>query len=176
LLPAITAIFSLVFLIFVSNTFKISKDKLYVDFLKDTSTNNISTVYVTTSPKIQVKLKDGTIYETDNPRTDNFKENLLKNGINVSEQTLTNPAEIASIAGFIISLIVLGIMAFKSSKIKTKSMFSATNLDVVAVEDIGFNFDNVAGNEEAKDSVKDIVDFLKILKNIPLMALECQRE
>jgi len=161
LLPAITAIFSLVFLIFVSNTFKISKDKLYVDFIKDTSTNTISTVYVTTSPKIQVKLKDGTIYQTDNPRTDNFKENLLKSGINVSEQTLTNPAEIASIAVFVISLVVLGIMAFKSSKIKTKSMFSATNLDVVAVEDIGFNFENVAGNEEAKDSVQDIVDFLK---------------
>ena len=161
LLPAITAIFSLVFLIFVSNTFKISKDKLYVDFIKDTSANTISTVYVTTSPKIQVKLKDGTIYQTDNPRTDNFKENLLKSGINVSEQTLTNPAEIASIAVFVISLVVLGIMAFKSSKIKTKSMFSATNLDVVAVEDIGFNFENVAGNEEAKDSVQDIVDFLK---------------
>ncbi len=60
-----------------------------------------------------------------------------------------------------ISLIVLGIMAFKSTKIKSKSMFSATNLDVAAVEDIGFNFDNVAGNEEAKDSVQDVVDFLK---------------
>lgn len=161
LIPVITAIFSLVFLIFVSTTFKISADKLYVNFLKDVTSKTISTVYVTTSPKIQVKLKDGTVYETDNPRTDNFKENLLKDGINVSEQTLTNPAEIASIAGFVISLIVLGIMAFKSSKIKTKSMFSATNLDVTAVEDIGFNFENVAGNEEAKDSVKDVVDFLK---------------
>ncbi|GCD12079.1 cell division protein FtsH [Clostridium tagluense] len=145
----------------MSNTFKLSKDKLYVDFLKDTTSNNISSVYVTTSPKIQVKLKDGTIYQTDNPRTNNFKENLLKSGINVSEQTLTNPAEIASIAVFVISLIVLGIMAFKSSKIKTKSMFSATNLDVAAVKDIGFNFENVAGNEEAKDSVQDVVDFLK---------------
>ncbi len=78
LLPVITAIFSLVFLIFVSNTFKISKDKLYIDFLKDVSSNTISTVYVTTSPKIQVKLKDGTIYETDNPRTNNFKEEFIK--------------------------------------------------------------------------------------------------
>ena len=161
LLPIITAIFSLAFLIFVSNSFKISKDKLYIDFLKDVSSKSISTVYVTTSPKIQVKLKDGTIYETDNPRTNNFKEDLLKNGINVSEQTLTNPAEIASIVGFVISLIVLGIMSFKSSKISSKGMFSATNLDVTAVEDIGFNFENVAGNEEAKDSVKDVVDFLK---------------
>jgi cell division protease FtsH len=161
LLPVITAIFSLAFLIFVSTSFKISKDKLYIDFLKDVSSKSISTVYVTTSPKIQVKLKDGVIYETDNPRTNNFKEDLLKNGINVSEQTLTNPAEIASIVGFVISLIVLGIMSFKSSKISSKGMFSATNLDVAAVEDIGFNFENVAGNEEAKESVKDVVDFLK---------------
>ena len=161
LLPVITSIFSLIFLIFVSNTFKTSTDKLYINFLKDASSNSISTVYVTTSPKIQVKLKDGTIYATDNPRTNNFKENLLKSGINVSEQTLTNPAEIASIAGFVISLIVLGIMTIKSSKIKSKGMFSATNLDVDVVKDIGFNFDNVAGNEEAKDSVQDIVDFLK---------------
>ncbi|MFT5875245.1 MAG: cell division protease FtsH [Clostridium sp.] len=161
LIPIITAICSIVFLIFVSNTFKISTDKLYIDFLKDASSKSISTVYVTTAPKIQVKLKDGTIYETDNPRTNNFKEDLLKNGINVSEQTLTNPAEIASIAGLVISIIVLLIMAFKSSKRTAKGMFSATNLDVTAVEDIGFNFANVAGNEEAKDSVQDIVDFLK---------------
>lgn len=161
LLPTITAIFSLAFLIFVSNTFKISSDKLYIDFLKDVSSNTISTVYVTTSPKIQVKLKDGTIYETDNPRTNNFKEDLLRNGIKVSEQTLTNPTEVASIVVFVISLIALGIMTFKSSNIKSKGMFSATNLDVTAVEDISFNFDSVAGNEEAKDSVQDVVDFLK---------------
>lgn len=161
LLPTITAIFSLAFLIFVSNTFKISSDKLYIDFLKDVSSNTISTVYVTTSPKIQVKLKDGTIYETDNPRTNNFKEDLLRNGIKVSEQTLTNPTEVASIIVFVLSLIALGIMTFKSSNIKSKGMFSATNLDVTAVEDISFNFDSVAGNEEAKDSVQDVVDFLK---------------
>ncbi|MBU3158301.1 ATP-dependent metallopeptidase FtsH/Yme1/Tma family protein [Clostridium frigoris] len=160
-LPIITAVLSLVFLIFISNTFKVSSNKLYTDFLKDASLNTISTVYVTTSPKIQVKLKDGTIYETDNPRTNNFKEGLLKNGINVSEQALTSPGEIASIAGFVISLIVLGLMSFKTTKRKTKGMFSATNLDVTAVNDIGFNFDNVAGNEEAKDSVQDVVDFLK---------------
>ncbi|MCB2357796.1 ATP-dependent metallopeptidase FtsH/Yme1/Tma family protein [Clostridium estertheticum] len=160
-LPIITAVLSLVFLIFVSNTFKVSSDKLYTNFLKDVSLNTISTVYVTTSPKIQVKLKDGTIYETDNPRTNNFKEGLLKDGINVSEQALTSPLEVASISGFVISLIVLGCMCFKPAKRKTKGMFSASNLDVTAVSDIGFNFENVAGNEEAKDSVQDVVDFLK---------------
>jgi cell division protease FtsH len=161
ILPVITAILSLVFLILVSNNLKVSADKLYIDFLKDASSKNISTVYVTTSPKIQVKLKDGSTYKTDNPRTDNFKEDLLKSGINVSEKTLTNPYKIASIVGLVLSLIVLGIMAFKPLKLKSKSMFSATNLDVAAVDDIGFNFDNVAGNEEAKDSVQDVVDFLK---------------
>jgi len=161
LLPIITAVLSLVFLIFISNTFKVSSNKLYTNFLKDAAHNTISTVYVTTSPKIQVKLKDGTIYETDNPRTNNFKEGLLKDGINVSEQALTSSGEVASISGFIISLIVLGCMCFKPAKRKTKGMFSATNLDVTAVADIGFNFENVAGNEEAKDSVQDVVDFLK---------------
>ncbi|MCB2339661.1 ATP-dependent metallopeptidase FtsH/Yme1/Tma family protein [Clostridium estertheticum] len=160
-LPIITAVLSLVFLIFVSNTFKVSSNKLYTNFLKDISLNTISTVYVTTSPKIQVKLKDGTIYETDNPRTNNFKEGLLKDGVNVSEQALTSPLEVASISGFVISLIVLGCMCFKPAKRKTKGMFSASNLDVTAVSDIGFNFENVAGNEEAKDSVQDVVDFLK---------------
>ncbi|MPQ33206.1 ATP-dependent metallopeptidase FtsH/Yme1/Tma family protein [Clostridium estertheticum] len=160
-LPIITAVLSLVFLIFVSNTFKVSSNKLYTNFLKDVSLNTISTVYVTTSPKIQVKLKDGTIYETDNPRTNNFKEGLLKDGVNVSEQALTSPLEVASISGFVISLIVLGCMCFKPAKRKTKGMFSASNLDVTAVSDIGFNFENVAGNEEAKDSVQDVVDFLK---------------
>jgi len=35
------------------------------------------------------------------------------------------------------------------------------SLDADEVENIKLNFDSVAGNEEAKESVKDIVDFLK---------------
>lgn len=50
------------------------------------------------------------------------------------------------------------------------------SLDADEVENIKLNFNSVAGNEEAKESVKDIVDFLKTLKNIPLTVLECLKE
>ncbi len=38
----------------------------------------VSTVYMTDTPTMKVKLNSKEIYETDNPRSINFKENLLK--------------------------------------------------------------------------------------------------
>ena len=85
IIPIITAIISLVLLLGVNYSFKATKDKGYVEFLNDLSKKKVSTVYFTDTPKIKIKLTDGKIYETDNPRIDNFKETLLQQGVEVSE-------------------------------------------------------------------------------------------
>lgn len=159
--PAIIALLSAVLLIIFSFDSKTSSYKLYVDFLKDISSKSISTVYVTNSPIIKVKTTDGTIYETDNPRTDNFKEELLKQGIKVSENSPLSPKEAIPTLLLSASLAFMAVMAVKTKGIPSKKLRGVDSLDVSAVSNASFNFDSMAGNEEAKESVKDIVDFLK---------------
>jgi cell division protease FtsH len=160
-IPMLTALLSLVLLIIFNFDNKADSYKLYVDFLQDASSKSISTVYVTNSPKIKVKLNNGQIYETDNPRTDSFKEELLKQGIKVSENAPFTAKEAIPTVLFTASLVFMAVMAVKSSNIPSKSLKGVDALDVTAVSNASHNFDSVAGNEEAKESVKDIVDFLK---------------
>lgn len=161
LIPIFTALLSLIAFIVLNIADKNAASKPYTDFLKDMSAKKISTVYLTTSTKVKVKLADGKMYETDNPRTTDFKEMLLREGITVSETAPSKVADVVPITVFSISIVVIIAMVIKSSNITTKGILSVDGLDAVAVEDIGLNFESVAGNEEAKESVKDIVDFLK---------------
>ncbi|MDW8802238.1 ATP-dependent metallopeptidase FtsH/Yme1/Tma family protein [Clostridium sp. A1-XYC3] len=161
LIPIITTILSIASLVVFNLGFGSSEYKSYVLFLKDVSSKNVSTVYVTPSPKIKVKLTNGKMYDTDNPRTSDFKETLLTKGITVSEETPTDSKQIIAITVLIASIISLLAMVIKSSTLTSKRMLSVDALDATAVEKSGFSFKDVAGNEEAKESVKDIVDFLK---------------
>lgn len=160
-IPLASAILSLVvFIIFNLNQVEKSS-KLYIDFLKDVNSKNVSTVYLTNSPTINIKLKDGSLYTTDNPRTNDFKDTLLKNGIKVSESKPFTKSESLPLAGFIISLAVLVVMSLKNSRLTSPSKLSVDSIEASAVVKSNFNFSSIAGNDEAKESVKDIVDFLK---------------
>ncbi|AKA70823.1 ATP-dependent metallopeptidase FtsH/Yme1/Tma family protein [Clostridium scatologenes] len=161
LIPVLTAIVFLGCSIFFNYALKTKDYKSYVLFLNDISNKNISTVYITNSPKISVKLKNGAIYETDNPRTNDFKESLLKNNISVSEDTPYDNRGLFSTVGLVISIIAIAVMWLKSSNIPSKGILAVDNLDTVEVGSTDYNFESIAGNEEAKESVKDLVDFLK---------------
>jgi cell division protease FtsH len=161
LIPVLTAVLSVIMLVFFNFAHKSVEYKSYVTFLKDVSTKKVSDVYLTNSSKITVKLSDGKLYETDNPRTDDFKEVLLKDGITVSEDAPVDTRQIIPMAGLILSLGAIAFMGIKSSSIASKRMLSVDALDTTAVGDIKYNFEDVAGNEEAKESMKDLVDFLK---------------
>lgn len=161
LIPVFTAIVFLGCSIFFNYALKTKDYKSYVLFLKDISNKNISTVYITNSPKISVKLKSGTVYETDNPRTNDFKESLLKSNISVSEDTPYDNRGLFSTVGLVISIIAIAVMWLKSSNIPSKGILAVDNLDTVEVGSTDYNFESIAGNEEAKESVKDLVDFLK---------------
>jgi len=161
LIPVFTAVLSLIAFILFNIAGKNVSIKPYNEFLKDMSNKNISSVYLTTSNKIKVKLADGKMYETDNPRTSNFKEVLLRDGVEVLETAPAKMSDVLPITIFSISVVVIAVMFIKSSNITSKGMLSVDSLDASAVNDIGLNFQSVAGNEEAKESVNDIVDFLK---------------
>ncbi|SMC25855.1 cell division protease FtsH [Clostridium acidisoli DSM 12555] len=161
LIPIVTGIISLI-LLGVFNFSNINtSNKKYLDFRSDVSKNLVSEVYITNSPTMSVKLKNGTIYQTDNPRLNDFKEDLLQNNIKVSETPYFSLYNVLPLTILIISLIITIIMSLKSKTLSSKKLFSGDSLDISAVENVDFDFTSVAGNEEAKESVNDIVDFLK---------------
>lgn len=49
---------------------------------------------MTDTSTIKVKLNSNEIYETDNPRSINFKEDLLKKGVKISENSPMTPKEV----------------------------------------------------------------------------------
>ena len=81
LIPIFTFILSLIFLIFINYKNNSMDYKSYTLFQKDLLDKRISTVYITDNPKIRIKLKDGSVYETDNPRTPDIKQTLLEKNI-----------------------------------------------------------------------------------------------
>ncbi|KGN04379.1 cell division protein FtsH [Clostridium haemolyticum NCTC 8350] len=157
----ITLVISLT-LIFVNTSFLRPKTfESYNKFLEDFKNKQVSTVYYTDSSKLSIKLNNGKIYETDNPRINNFKELMLKNGISVKENNYMHPIEIISNILLMLSILSLIAIVIKSTRETSKAGSSLDSLETNVVGNTGFTFDNVAGNIEAKESIKDIVDFLK---------------
>lgn len=160
-IPMITALLSLAVLLTLNLYTSKRTIVSYSDFLKDVNNKNISTVYLSNSPFIDVLLKDGKRYKTDNPKNNDFKETLLTSGVKVSEGTATSAAQTIPSVTLGLSLMAMLIMFLKSSAIPSRGLGAVDALDAQAVSNNKLTFESVAGNEEAKESVKDIVDFLK---------------
>lgn len=158
LIPVLTALFSLGMIIYTSSLNNHPKQE-YTIFLQDLETNKIQNVIIDSSSKMTVKLKDGKTYITDNLNKEDLKETLLLKNIKISDET--NPPLIKTIPSGILVLSILTIIAMLLVKARHGSS-SVTSMDIVDFsKNIGINFSSVAGNEEAKESLMDIIDFLK---------------
>lgn len=139
------------------------KEISYNDFLKQVQEGQINTVYLVDEPKIKGEMIDGTMFITDNPRTENFKEIMLKNYVKVEEKRYNAAiANIAAAAGFILVIGGMSIFLSKHASKQTSREFSKmSNFEAIPQGEIKVTFANVAGNEEAKESILDLVDFLR---------------
>lgn len=135
----------------------------YNEFLEKARNGEVESVTLTDGPKIQFKLAGGSrIYETDNPRNPLLKENLLTMDIPVLEGSYVSAAYILQSALSLLFLIVVFIVAFRmTGKSSGRSMMSLQVEQAETNPAKSVTFDNVAGNEEAKQGVADIVDFIK---------------
>lgn len=160
LIPITTAIISMLVLLHVSYSFKASANKQYVEFLKDKDENSISKVILNNEENMTVLLKNGEKYSTSNPNSNTLKEDLLKSNINVLDKNTKDPMRTGASGVLLFSIASIVFMLLTKTKFGQSSM---TNLDVkdFSNNDNSFNFDSVAGCDEAKDSLLDIVDFLK---------------
>lgn len=136
---------------------------LYTDFKEYLSSQKIETVEISNGPKMRVKLKDQKhLFITDNPRNPDLKEALLIQGVEVVESTSRGPLGLLEP---VLSLLILGSVFYfvykKFGKLNSGAEmgFKAKAIRSEVVEQ--FSFNNVAGNMEAKEQVRDIIDFIE---------------
>lgn len=134
----------------------------YNEFLQAVEEGKIEKVYLNHSDQMQGEYANGKTFVTDNPRTENLKESLLVQDIIVDE--MNDQIQGNQILSMIATLSLFGVLifavnrkGFKQTQGKAgKSLFNA-----VLPENVNVNFSSIAGNEEAKDSVQELVDFIK---------------
>lgn len=139
------------------------KELSYNEFLQEVEKGNVDRIYLTEEEKIQGSFKDDSLFRTDNPRRENFKEKLLISGVIVEEKQ--GNAQITEILTFILFIGGFAIVAMflnkKSAKFAQKEITQMSNIENGNDENNGITFEDIAGNEEAKESLKELVDFIK---------------
>ncbi len=159
-IPLFFAVLSILALVILNIGISNTPYKNYSDFLKDVENNNVLKVSMAQTPKITVLDKNGVKYVTDNPNSDTLKETLLKQGVSV-ESSASLPAN-QRVAVIVLSFSSIAtIFMLIKNKNSSGSMTSISAVDVQAISKDNYSFESVAGNDEAKESLNDIVDFLK---------------
>ncbi|SHF05534.1 cell division protease FtsH [Tissierella praeacuta DSM 18095] len=146
-------------LVYMKNKNKVEEIP-YTLFLIHVQKNLVEEVELSNNGKIKIKLKNGDTVITDNPRTEKFKEELLLYDVKVVEKN----GNINQALPMFLLVSAMGFMVFylnrNVSKQAEKEMSNMSNLDT-ETSSKKITFDDVAGNEEAKESLMDMVDFIK---------------
>lgn len=160
IIPLTLLVLSTLSLVVLNISTSTSLHKSYNEFMVDVENDNILKVSISQTPKITVVDKGGIKYVTDNPNSSTLKETLLKQGILVeSSATLPNNQRIAVII-LAFSAITTIFMIIRR-RTSSSSMNSVNAVDGQDISKDKYSFKSVAGNDEAKESLNDIVDFLK---------------
>lgn len=137
----------------------------YNEFMQNVRDKQVAKVeYSTKDTKIKGELKDGTLFETNKP-TDEFNKQLLESEIEV---VLTDKKPSNAFTNFLVSLLNIGLTAgvfifvmrwVSKSLIKTQASSMDRRFTLLQTSD--YTFDDVAGNEEAKADLAELIEFLK---------------
>jgi cell division protease FtsH len=136
----------------------------YNEFLAKVKSDSIKKVIIDyNSSSFSVTDKEGEEYFTDNPRTENFKEFLLKEDVKVEEKVSSGGGFSFLSTFIIIMLIMFGLSFFMKknspqAQLKNPAVQSKAT-EVSKVPKVTFN--DIAGNETVKNDVQFIIDFLK---------------
>jgi cell division protease FtsH len=158
----------IIFIALVSNIFlyKNNKSKYkeipYKLFLEHIEQDLVQEVELKDRSRLKGKLKNGDLFITDNPRREDFKEYLLLHNVEVIEDKNVVPAQIITIMLLLIGVGILAYFTNKNySKQAEKEMALMSKIDMESSTNGKITFEDVAGNEEAKESLKELVDFIQ---------------
>lgn len=134
----------------------------YNYFMNQVEAGQIKEVSIGQSSYITFKvLGDGTLYKTENPRTEGFKEILLLNNIKVSEGG--QDTSFYFVQSIISTTVFMGVfyIVFKGGKGPGGMQSMALGIKPIEAKDLKVGFNQIAGNIEAKEQVEDIIGFMK---------------
>lgn len=114
------------------------------------------------SDEMTVVLKNGDKVSSDNPRTETFKEEMLKKDVKVTTGgNLANnsAATTTAVLNIVIVILLLSVaISFVRRGMSSKNAGIATTVDENKPK---IKFKDIAGNDEVKEEMKTIVEFLK---------------
>jgi cell division protease FtsH len=135
----------------------------YAAFLEAVAEGRIASVEINDGPTIHFSYTDSdSLYTTNNPRREDFKESLLLAGIAVTE-TASGGTDFIML-GFTVVLVagVIFMVQRRNGMATAKNSLNPVAVNVNAEDKRSpCNFNDIAGNLEAKESVGDIVDYLR---------------
>lgn len=131
----------------------------YVDFMKQVEDHQVDQVVIKSEEQLIVTLNDHHDYIVPNPLKSDLKEILLLQGVDVKTKALTNLSGLFS--SIIILVAIFGFVLYsRKGSSENKQLIRDVNKKNIITEKV-IKFENVAGNYEAKEMVKDIIDFIK---------------
>ena len=155
------AIVALFFVALFTGVGRETKHVPYTEFLQNFEYGLVSQVTISDSAILRFSLiGDDTLFTTTNPRNPGLTEELLRGGVDVTEG-----GGASGVVQIGISLVFFAAGIFVVAKIMGKHSPSREMAFSVREAnengDVSCTFDDVAGNREAKESVQDLVDFIK---------------
>lgn len=143
----------------------------YDEFLTSLDAEEIDEVYVTTNNEVMYTLKNdskGVVHKTGLMPGDNITERLAGTDARYSSEIQTQASPLLDflltwIAPFVVLVFIGQIMGRAMMKRMGGSnamTFGKSNAKIYAESETGKTFADVAGQEEAKEALKEIVDFL----------------
>jgi len=136
----------------------------FSDFLKDVRANRITSVTVD-DDTITFDRRDGARVATVAPHgylvsTPSLVASLIDHGVRVNISR-TEPSSTVSYVTIAFGVVVLGVVGMILFRVLTGRVPTLEKARTIDPEEVAVTFSDVAGVDEAKDEVQEIVDFLK---------------
>ena len=144
----------------------------YDQFIDELDKKNVDEVYVTTNGEIVYTLKDSKWkinYKTGSFPGDNLQKRITEAG--VEKYSIETPTQASPLLNFLVTWILPLIIFIGLGQIMSRAMmkrmgggnamtFGKSNAKIYAESETGKTFADVAGQDEAKEALQEIVDFL----------------
>lgn len=129
----------------------------YTQFISMVDESKVDSVDISFSkPTFTFKDKDNNNYKTDNPRSQDFKKSLLEKDVKINENTSENTYNnITKVLSIVLSGALL-VSVYMSLSMNMTGKISSTEKKIPNIK-----FKDIAGNEEVKEEISVLVNFLK---------------
>lgn len=144
--------------------------KNYTELMKNVEQGNVEQVTITTYDNYQTiegTTKDGDVFNMPISKTDdNFVDQLVKAGVDVTQAETPEPSPLMSLLGSLLPVLLLvGLFFFFMSSTQggggKMNQFGKSKARVTVDNQNRVTFADVAGADEVKEELAEVVDFLK---------------